>query len=89
MLLRARSDDLDTAARMLASLGWPFTVRHPDELRASLQRLATQLDASSRDRHPAARRTNLPWVARSGEPVVERAAARHPEAVFGGANQPR
>ncbi|HEX9824818.1 MAG TPA: YafY family protein [Actinomycetota bacterium] len=58
VLLRARSDDLDAAARMLASLGWPFTVRRPDELRASLRKLATQLDASSRDRQPVARKRN-------------------------------
>jgi predicted DNA-binding transcriptional regulator YafY len=40
VLLRAHSDDLDAAARMLASLGWPFTVREPDELRESLRRVA-------------------------------------------------
>jgi hypothetical protein len=33
VLLRAHAGDLDAAARMLASLGWPFSVREP---RASL-----------------------------------------------------
>ncbi|MGH2637637.1 MAG: helix-turn-helix transcriptional regulator [Actinomycetota bacterium] len=50
ILLRAQSDDLDIAARMIASLGWPFTVRGPDELRASVRRLASQLAAASKAR---------------------------------------
>jgi predicted DNA-binding transcriptional regulator YafY len=64
VLLRAHSDDLDAAARMLASLGWPFTVRAPAELRASLRRVADVVAAASagvsssapsRGRSPAAR----------------------------------
>lgn len=47
VLLRARTDDLDTAARLLASLGWPFTVRRPEELRASLHRLTQMLAVSA------------------------------------------
>jgi predicted DNA-binding transcriptional regulator YafY len=43
VLLRARSDDLDTAARMLATLPWPFAVRSPDQLRASLKKVAQTL----------------------------------------------
>jgi hypothetical protein len=43
VLLRARSDDLDAAARMLATLPWPFAVRSPDELRASLKGVAQML----------------------------------------------
>jgi hypothetical protein len=43
VLLRAQSDDLDMAARMLATLPWPFAVRRPDELRASLRRVAETL----------------------------------------------
>ena len=43
VLLRARSDDLDTAARMLATLPWPFSVRSPDELRVSLRKVAQLL----------------------------------------------
>jgi len=43
VLLRARSDDLDAAARMLATLPWPFAVRRPDELRASLKDVAHML----------------------------------------------
>jgi predicted DNA-binding transcriptional regulator YafY len=45
--LLAHSDDLDAAARMLASLGWPFTVRAPDELRASLHKVAEVVSAAA------------------------------------------
>jgi predicted DNA-binding transcriptional regulator YafY len=52
VLLRAHSDDLDAAARMLASLGWSFTVREPDELRESLRRVADVVwSAASLPRH--------------------------------------
>lgn len=47
VLLRAQSDDLDFAARMLASLGWPFTVRRPEELRQSLRRVAETVAAAA------------------------------------------
>ena len=47
VLLRAHTDDLDAAARMLASLGWPFTVRGPDELRASLRKVADVVSAAA------------------------------------------
>jgi predicted DNA-binding transcriptional regulator YafY len=47
VLLRARSDDLDEAARMLAALPWPFTVRRPEELRHSLRQIAKTLAASA------------------------------------------
>lgn len=50
VLLRARSDDLDAAARELARLGWSFTVRRPPELRASVRKLAARLQATSRRR---------------------------------------
>ncbi len=43
VFLRARSDDLDQAAHMLASLPWPFTVRRPGELRESLRKVAGTL----------------------------------------------
>jgi predicted DNA-binding transcriptional regulator YafY len=43
VLLRARTDDLDAAARELARLGWPFTVRRPAALRAAVRRLAATL----------------------------------------------
>jgi predicted DNA-binding transcriptional regulator YafY len=43
VLLRARTDDLGAAARMLATLPWPFAVRRPDELRASLKDVAQML----------------------------------------------
>ena len=48
VLLRAHSDDLDAAARMLASLGWPFRVREPDELHESLRRVADIVSAAAR-----------------------------------------
>ena len=47
VLLRAHSDDLDAAARMLASLGWPFTVREPDELRDALRKVAEVVSAAA------------------------------------------
>jgi predicted DNA-binding transcriptional regulator YafY len=47
VLLRARSDDLDEAARMLATLPWPVSVRRPEELRASLRTLARTLMAAA------------------------------------------
>lgn len=47
VLLRARSDDLDEAARMLATLPWSFSVRRPDELRASLRSVAQTLMAAA------------------------------------------
>jgi predicted DNA-binding transcriptional regulator YafY len=47
VLLRAHADDLDSAARMLASLGWPFTVREPDELRDSLRNVAEVVSAAA------------------------------------------
>ena len=43
VVLLAQSDDLDAAARMLATLPWPFAVRRPDELRASLRKVAQTL----------------------------------------------
>jgi predicted DNA-binding transcriptional regulator YafY len=50
VLLRARTDDLDAAAREIARLGWPFTVRRPPELRAAVRRLAEALTRSARRR---------------------------------------
>jgi hypothetical protein len=47
VLLRAHSDDFDAAARMLASLGWPFTVRKPAELCASLRQVADVVSAAA------------------------------------------
>jgi len=44
-LLRMRADSLDWVAGMLASLGCAFTIRSPDELRASVQALAARLTA--------------------------------------------
>jgi predicted DNA-binding transcriptional regulator YafY len=43
VLLRAQTDDLEAAARMLATLPWPFTVRRPDELRTSMRKVAKTL----------------------------------------------
>ena len=52
VLLRAHSDDLDAAARMLASLGWPFTVREPAELRAVLRKVADVVSAAASNPQP-------------------------------------
>jgi predicted DNA-binding transcriptional regulator YafY len=43
VLLRARTDDLDAAAREIARLGWPFTVVRPPELRDAVRRLGESL----------------------------------------------
>ena len=45
-LLRMRVDSLDWTARVLAGLGCGFTVRRPDELRASVRQLAERLTSS-------------------------------------------
>ncbi|MER8236474.1 transcriptional regulator [Streptomyces sp. NPDC094049] len=50
VLMRARAERLDGTAHMLASLEWPFTVHHPDELRQALTNLAAQLTAAARRR---------------------------------------
>lgn len=46
-LLRIGADSPEWAARHLVSLGVPFTVLHPDELRAALRALAAQLTAAA------------------------------------------
>ena len=46
-LLRMRVDSLDWMASVLAGLGCGFTIREPDELRASVRALADRLAASS------------------------------------------
>lgn len=46
-VLRMRADSLDWAASMLARLGCLFTVRKPDELRASIRALADRLAESA------------------------------------------
>ncbi|MEV4483792.1 helix-turn-helix transcriptional regulator [Micromonospora coxensis] len=43
VLLRARAERLDGMAQLLAGLGWPFTVRHPDALRDAVRAHATRL----------------------------------------------
>src|SRR5262249_24086237 len=43
VLLRAQTDDFDAAAREIARLGWPFTVRRPAELRDAVRRLGKSL----------------------------------------------
>ncbi|MFD4830943.1 helix-turn-helix transcriptional regulator [Streptomyces uncialis] len=47
VLMHARAERLDGMAHMLASLEWPFTIHHPDELRQSLKDLAAQLTAAA------------------------------------------
>jgi predicted DNA-binding transcriptional regulator YafY len=46
-LLRMRTDSLDWMATVLAGLGCGFTIRRPDELRASVGALAAQLSAAA------------------------------------------
>jgi predicted DNA-binding transcriptional regulator YafY len=48
VLLRARAERLDGMARMLAGLGWPFTIVTPDELRAEVLALARRLSEQAR-----------------------------------------
>ncbi|HYN94807.1 MAG TPA: YafY family protein [Pilimelia sp.] len=43
VLLRTSAEHLDGMAQMLAGLGWPFTVRSPDELRAAVAAYAARL----------------------------------------------
>ncbi|MFE7590842.1 helix-turn-helix transcriptional regulator [Kitasatospora sp. NPDC057512] len=43
VLLRARAQNLDGVAVLLAGLGWPFTVREPAALRAEVRALADRL----------------------------------------------
>jgi predicted DNA-binding transcriptional regulator YafY len=45
-VLRLRAESLDWTAALLAGLGCAFTVRRPDELRASLAALAERLRAA-------------------------------------------
>lgn len=47
VLMRAQAARLDSVARLLASLEWPFTVHSPDQLRHSLKDLARQLTAAA------------------------------------------
>jgi predicted DNA-binding transcriptional regulator YafY len=45
-LLRMRAESLDWVAGLLAAAGSSFTIRSPDELRASVQALADRLRAT-------------------------------------------
>lgn len=45
--MHAQAERLDGMARMLASLEWPFTVHHPDDLRPALKDLAAELTAAA------------------------------------------
>lgn len=45
VLLRARAENLDGMAQLLAGLGWPFTIHRPDELRTAVADHATRLAA--------------------------------------------
>jgi len=46
-VLRMRADSLDWAARILAGLGCGFTIRGPEELRASVRALGERLASSA------------------------------------------
>jgi predicted DNA-binding transcriptional regulator YafY len=43
VIARLNVEDLDAAARYLVHLGWPFTVRQPEELRTVLGKLAAEI----------------------------------------------
>jgi predicted DNA-binding transcriptional regulator YafY len=43
--LHTRAEDLAGMAQLLAGLGWPFTVRRPDELRTAVADHAARLSA--------------------------------------------
>ena len=59
-LLRMRAESLDWVAGVLAGAGCAFTIRRPDELRASVQALGERLLAASRGlRDRRARDTDL------------------------------
>jgi hypothetical protein len=45
-VLRMRAESLDWVAALLANMGCDFSVRRPEELRASLQALAARLAAA-------------------------------------------
>ena len=47
VLVHGRTERLDGMAHLLASLEWPFTIHHPDELRQALKNLADQLTAAA------------------------------------------
>jgi hypothetical protein len=47
VLIRLNVEDLDSAARYLVRLGWPFSVRQPEELRGVLQELSAQICRAS------------------------------------------
>ena len=51
-LLRMRVSSLDWTASVLAGLDCAFTIRSPDELRTSVEALATRLTAAARDSAP-------------------------------------
>jgi hypothetical protein len=46
-VLRMRADSLDWAATVLAGLGCAFTIRGPEELRASVRALGERLASSA------------------------------------------
>jgi predicted DNA-binding transcriptional regulator YafY len=47
VLMRVQAERLDGMAHLLASLEWPFTIHHPDELRGALTDLADRLAATA------------------------------------------
>ncbi|MGW0518746.1 helix-turn-helix transcriptional regulator [Crossiella sp. NPDC003009] len=49
VLMRTRAERLDGMAMMLAGLGWPFRIHHPEELRAEVRAHAARLVAASED----------------------------------------
>jgi len=47
VLMTTRAEHLDGMAQMLAGLGWPFTIRRPDELRTAVRDFSDRLRAQA------------------------------------------
>ncbi|MGW2211661.1 helix-turn-helix transcriptional regulator [Streptomyces sp. NPDC001781] len=50
VLMHAQAERLDGMAHLLASLEWPFTIHHPDELRQAIGNLAARLTEAAQRR---------------------------------------
>jgi predicted DNA-binding transcriptional regulator YafY len=52
VVIRLNAECLDAAARYLVRLGWPFTVRHPPELRTVLRHLSAEIASAADNGQP-------------------------------------
>ena len=77
-LLRMRVSSLDWVAGLLAGLGCAFTIREPDELRASVRALAERLPATSEEPRRGLRcsRAGSGMEAQAVDDLVDRLAFR-------------